>query len=127
MWEATRVRVSGPLADQAAGLIGDLTGRGYGDKSTVEHVRRLARLSRWWEHEQLDPMAVDEQLVEAMVAAFHADGHGRALTARSFRLVLGLLRSCEVVPPPAVTAVTPTTRLLDGYRDYLLIERGLMD
>lgn len=126
MWEATRVRVSGPLADQAGGLIEDLTGRGYGDKSTVEHVRRLARLSRWLEHEQLDPMVVDEQLVEAMVAAFHADGHGRALTARSFRLVLGLLRSSEVVPPPAVMAVTPTTRLLEGYRGYLLVERGLM-
>ena len=127
MLEATRVRVSGPLADEAAGLIEVLTGRGYGAKSTVEHVRRLARLSRWLEHEQLDPVAVDERLVEAMVVVFHADGHGRALTVRSFRVVLDVLRSRGVVPPPAVPVATPATRLFDDYRDYLLVERGLMD
>lgn len=127
MLEATRVRVSGPFADEAAGLLEVLAARGYGGKAAVEHVRRLARLSRWLEREQLDPMAVGEQLVEAMVAVFHADGHGRALTARSFRLVLEVLRSHSVVPPPAVTAMTPTTRLLDDYRVYLLVERGLMD
>ena len=80
MFEATRVRVSGPLADEAAGVIEVLTGRGYGRKATVEHVRRLARLSRWLVREQLDPIAVDERPVEAMVAALHTDGHGRAPT-----------------------------------------------
>ncbi|MEP7115070.1 MAG: tyrosine-type recombinase/integrase [Ilumatobacteraceae bacterium] len=127
MWEATRVRVSGPLAGEAAGLLETLAVRGYGGRSAVEHVRRLARLSRWLEREQLDAMAVDEQLVEAMIAALHADGHGRALTVRSFRVVLGVLRSHGVVPPPTAMAVTPTTMLLDDYRGYLLVERGLMD
>ena len=127
MWEATRVRVSGPLAGEAPGLIEDLTGRGYGGKSTVEHVRRLARLSRWLERERLDPMAVDERLVGAMVAALHADGRGRALTVRSFRVVVEVLRSRGVVPPAVVTALTPVSRLLDDYRDFLLVERGLMD
>lgn len=125
MSEASRVRVLGPLAADAPGLIGYLADRGYGSKSTVEHVRRLARVSRWVGSEGLDPAEIDEGLIERLLAAAHAADKGRALTPRSFRVVLDFLRSQGIVAPPRVGVPTPVELLLDGYRDFLVVERAL--
>ena len=125
MYEVSRVRVSGPLAVHGSELVGHLAGRGYGDKSTVEHLRRLAQVSRWLEHEGLELEAVDEALVVGLVGALHAAGKGRSLTPRSFRVLLGFLRSEGIVPLSRVRVLTPIKVLLDGYRDYLVVERAL--
>ena len=124
MNEAMRVRVSGPLAGDAADLIGYMSGRGYGDKSIVEHVRRLAHVSRWLERERLSVDAVDEQLIGRLVAALHRTGKGKVLKPCSFRVVLGFLRSRGVAPPQVVVS-TPIGVLLEDYRDYLIVERAL--
>ena len=125
MYEVSRVRVSGPLAAHVSELVGYLAGRGYGNKSTVEHVRRLAQVSRWLEREGLELEAVDETLVVALVGALHVAGKGQSLTPRSFRVLLGFLRSEGIVPPVRVAVPTPIEVLLDGYRNYLVVERAL--
>ena len=48
------------------------------------------------------------------------------MSARSFRLVLGFLRSRDVVPPQVVLTATSIDALLGDYRAYLACERGLV-
>jgi len=125
MYEVSRVRVSGPLAVHVSELVGCLADRGYTSKSTVEHVRRLAQVSRWLEREGLELEAVDEALVVGLVGALHAAGKGQSLTPRSFRVLLDFLRSQGIVPSARVRVPTPMEVLLDGYRNYLVVERAL--
>lgn len=125
MSDASRVRVFGPLAGQAPGMLGYLTERGYGPRSAVEHLRRLAMVSRHLDSEGLEVGAVDEALIGRFLVARQASGLGAALTVRSFRLVLAGLRSMKVMPWPPARVVAPVEVLLEDYRGYLVAERSL--
>jgi integrase len=122
--DASRVRVSGPLAGWAPELIGWLRTAGFGRQTQIDHTRRLALVSGWLERDGLDPVIVDEELIGQLLAKHQRGGRGRSLTVRSFRLVLGFLRAHGVVARPAATP-TPVDALLNDYRDYLALERGL--
>lgn len=125
MEEASRVRVSGPLAGCAPGLIGWLTDRRYQRLPMVDHLRRLALLSRWLERDGLDPVVIDEVWIERLLAGDQQQGRALIFTRGSFRPVLDFLRSDGIVPRPA-RVVTPVEVLLDGYRNYLAVDRGLV-
>ncbi len=124
VYDASHVRVSGPLSGWAPGLIGWLAESGFGRQAQINHTRRLALLSGWLERDGLDPVVVDEALIAGLLVEHQREGRGRSLTGRSFRLVLEFLRAHGVVPPPS-RAPTPVDVLLGGYRDYLAVERGL--
>lgn len=124
MMDASRVRVSGPLACWAPELVRWLTDCGFGAKASVEHVRRLAVLSRWLDQQRREPGSVDEELVATMVAELHAEGKNTTLTPRSFRRLLGFLRAHGAVPP-ATQTVTPVDALVACFGGYLAVERGL--
>lgn len=121
---AWRVRVPGPLAGEAPGLIGMLERRGYREVSAADHVRCLAHLSRWLETEGLEPAVVDEAFVGAMVEALHGAGLARKFRRGSFRVVLAFLQERGVVPPVAAAAPGGFDGLLDDYRAHL-VGRGL--
>jgi site-specific recombinase XerD len=112
------------LTGWAPGLIGWLAASGFRRQTQVDHTRRLALLSGWLERDGLDPAVVDEALIGELLAGHQRQGWGRSLTGRSFRLVLEFLRAQGVVPAPPREA-TPVDVLLDGYREYLVVERGL--
>jgi len=113
------------LAVYAPDLIGSLSDAGYGVRSTVEHVRRLAQLSWWLERERLDPAAVDERLVGDLLDVLHGSGRCLMSTPRSFRVVLGCLRSLGVAAPAQVGVLSPVGVLLAQYEHYLVVERAL--
>lgn len=62
-------------------------------------------MSRCSERDGLDPVAVDEQLIERLVDEFHRAGKAMRFTPRSFRLVLGFLRSRGIVPAAALDSL----------------------
>ncbi len=126
MEEALRVRVSGPLADHVSGFVELLTELGFSPKTRVEHARRLSLLSRWLERDAVELSAVDEALVVRLVEEYRRAGHSHFVTAASFGRILGYLRSIGAMP--AVVLSTPETAvevMLEDYRRYLRIERGL--
>ncbi len=127
MSEASRVRVSGPLAVYAPELIEYLAERGYCDRPAAKHVRRLAHLSRWLRDHRLDAAAVDEAVVARAVAALHRRGKGRSYTAKSYRVVVSFLRERAVAPAATPPALTPMEVLLEDYRGWLRVERGLAE
>jgi len=66
--DPSRVRVSGPLAGQAAGFGEELIRRGYPPERAARHVGLLAGLSGWLDRQGL----VGEGLTEERVAEFLA-------------------------------------------------------
>ena len=125
MERASRVRVSGPLAPYAPGLVGHLHERGYADQGAADYVWHLAQVSRWLEVEGLGADALGEAVVERAVESLHRAGTAKRLTVRRFAVVLGFLRGCGAVPAVPPARPTPLAELLEDYRHYLVAERSL--
>ncbi len=122
----SRVRVSGPLAEFAAGFASYLAGVGYTPLSAANQVRLLARLSRWMEDRGLGPGELTGQRAEEFLAARRAAGYTCRLSARGLAPLLGCLRGLGVVPEPdRPVPVGAVEVLLDRYGGYLAAERGL--
>jgi integrase len=86
----------------------------------------LSVLSGWLEREGLGAEELDEARAELFVAARRRAGLRSWVSSRCVALPLAYLREVGAVPPPvAVVADGPVDVLLEGYRDYLLVERGL--
>ncbi|HJS93891.1 MAG TPA: site-specific integrase [Solirubrobacteraceae bacterium] len=86
-------------------------------------VRVLAHLSRWMQEQDVFPEGLDEAELER----FRCEHAARVASVRGagMSLVLGHLRELGVVPAPAPRALTAADELLEQYRQYLMVERGL--
>jgi integrase/recombinase XerD len=119
-------RVCGPLEPYADGLRGELERLGYTPLSAAGHVRLVAHLSRWMIREGLSISALTPTTVDAYFAERRARYHN-SVTARSVRPLLDYLQELGVVAAPVPAAArSACEQLLGRYRDYLLVERGLV-
>jgi integrase/recombinase XerD len=122
----SRVRVSGPLAEYAAGFAAYLAGAGYTPLSAANQVRVLAHLSRWMEGRGLVPGELTGQRVQEFLAARRAAGYTCWLSERGLVPLLGCLRGLGVVPVPVCPVPVAAVEVLLGrYGGYLARERGL--
>lgn len=123
MKEPSRVRVTGPLEPFAEGFIAELEEAGYRPAAAAVQVRVLAHLSRWMQEEDL---ALGE-LPERELERFGREHLARFASLRGvgMALVLGYLRGLGVVPAVEPRALTAAGVLLEQYRRYLTVERGL--
>jgi len=123
MSDPSRVRVTGPLEPYAAGFVAELVEAGYRPRSAAIQLRLLAHLSRWLGQEGVDP----GELCEPVLERFHREHLDRVVGLRDARMarLLGHLRARGVIPPAAQPSRSSTELLLDRYREYLLVERGL--
>jgi site-specific recombinase XerD len=118
----SRVRVSGPLAEHAAGFAGFLAEAGYTPLSAANQVRLLAHLSRWAEGRGLCPGDLTGERLGEFLAARREAGYTCWLSERGLAPLVSFLRGLGAVPaaePPALPGV------LGRYRAYLETERGL--
>jgi integrase/recombinase XerD len=122
----SRVRVSGPLAEYAAGFAAYLAGAGYTPLSAANQVRVLAHLSRWLEDRGLAPGELSGPRVQEFLAARGAAGYTCWLSERGLAPLLGCLRGLGVVPgPERPVPADAVDLLLCRYGGYLAAERGL--
>jgi integrase/recombinase XerD len=124
MRDPSRVRVGGPLERYAAGFVAELAEVGYRPASAAIHLRLLAHLSRWLETEGLAP----RELGEAELERFRSQHVARFASLRGvvgMVPLLGYLRGLGVVPAAERPVVTVAGELLERYRRYLVVERGL--
>jgi integrase/recombinase XerD len=122
LWAPT---VAGPLAPYAEGYERWLVARGFRPRGVPKRVWQLDHVSRWLERERLTAELSPER-VEQFVAARRAAGYRTWVSSLSMRLPLAFLR--EIGVAPASIPLTPegeVERLLWGYRQYLVRERGL--
>jgi integrase/recombinase XerD len=118
--------VRGPLAPLGAGFDEWLLGRGFSRWTVRQRVGLFAVLSGWLEREGLGAGDLDEARAGLFVAARRRAGLRSWVSPRCVALPLEYLREVGAVPPPVpMVAVGPVEVLLEGYREYLLVERGL--
>jgi hypothetical protein len=120
--------VSGPLAPFAAGFESWLRSRTYSPSAAADRLYQFDQLSRWLEREGLGAGELTGEQAERFVAARRAGGLVTWVSPQSVALPLGYLRALGVASAPtAVGAQGPLEELLEDYRRYMSIERGLSD
>ena len=123
MGEPSRVRVTGPLEPFAAGFVAELQESGYRPAAAAVQVRVLAHLSGWMQEEHVSADGLREPEVERFRRE-HVAGVASVRGAGT-AVVLSYLRGLGVVPAAAPPLVTAAGELLEQYRRYLMVERGL--
>ena len=119
---------SGPLARYASGYGAWLAAQGYSRWTIGNRLWQLELLSRWLKDEGLAAGELTGESAERFLLARRAAGCLTWFSARSVVLPLGFLRGLGVVPsPPVVVADGPVEEVLDGYRRYMLSERGVKE
>jgi site-specific recombinase XerD len=123
MGEPSRVRVTGPLEPFAAGFIFELQESGYRPAAAAVQVRVLARLSGWMQEQHVSA----EELREPELERFRREHLARVASVRGagMTVVVGHLRRLGAVPAQEPAVVTAADELLERYRRYLTVERGL--
>ena len=120
--------VRGPLAPLAGGFEGWLAARGYSPSAIYNRLCLLASLSRWLEREGVAAWELSDERVGVFLGARRAAGLSTWVSSRSLLLPLEYLREVEVAPGAvAVVANGAVEELLERYRSYLLLERGLAE
>lgn len=120
--------VAGPLAPFAAGFESWLRSRAYSPSAAADRLYQFDQLSRWLQREGLGVDGLTGEHAERFAAARRATGLVTWASPQSVTLPLGYLREIGVVAPPVpAIAQGPLEELLEDYRRYLLVERGLSD
>lgn len=125
MVKVLRSIVRGPLEEYVPGFAAGLLRQGYSHSAAEQHVCFIAHLDRWMQDEGVGPGELGRALVERYLAERRAAGYIEYLSARAVRPLLEYLESLGVLPAAEPASDSPVEELLDRYRDYLLIERGL--
>lgn len=123
--DPSRARVRGPLAAYAQGFVVELRRLGYTPLSASFQMQLMAHLSRWLEGERLEAAALEPATVSAFLAARRAAGYTGYLSVKALGPLLGYLRELGVVAPAEPPGLSACELLLERYRDYLTVERGL--
>src|SRR5581483_5190924 len=124
MMDVSRVRVTGPLESYAAGFAAGLAEVGYRPGSAAVHLRLLAHLSRWLEAEGLAPGDLCEVELERF-RRLHVARFASLRGAQGLVPLVAYLRAVGIVPPAERPVMTAAGELLERYRGYLTVERGL--
>lgn len=115
--------LAGPLESYETGFQEWLRARGYSRASVGLRLSQLHRLGRWLEREGLLPGELTSAGLSRFLRAQRDAGYVTWVSPRSWGLPLEYLREVGAVPLP-VLARGPLEDLLDGYRRYLMAERG---
>lgn len=126
MIHPTRIRVTGPLEEFAPSFATELLREGYTPHSTRLQMHLMAHLSRWLADEGLEARRLGAAQVERFINARRAAGHVNHRGSRALGPLLVHLRELGVVPAPSAPAPDgPVAEILERYRHYLTVERGL--
>lgn len=126
MVDLSRVRISGPLEPFAAGFGRELVSQGYAPQPAAQQLLLMAHVSRWLAVDGRQVGALDSVTAEAFAISRRAAGYSNLLTVNALAPLLAYLRSLGAIAQPVVpVADGPVDVVLEGYREYLLVERGL--
>lgn len=127
MFHSTQVPVSGPLADFAPGFASELLRQGYTANSARLQMNLMAHLSRWLASERLDLHRLSDTEVERYLRFRRAAGYVNYRSCKAVQPMLAYLRGLGVAPaPPTSLPEGPVEVMLERYRHYLTVERGLV-
>lgn len=127
MVDLSRVRVTGPLEPFAAGFAGRLVAQGYTSQPAAQQLRLMAHVSRWLAAGERPVSVLSAAAsVEAFAASRRAAGYSNFLSGDSLCPLLAYLRALGVVVEEREPMPDGLVEfVLESYRGYLLLERGL--
>ncbi len=126
MVNPTQVPVSGPLAQFRSGFASELVRQGYKTNPAGVQMNLMAHLSRWLSAEGLDVHRLSDTEVERYLRARRAAGWVNHCGSRAMQPMLAYLRGLGVAPtPPIPSPEGPVEVILERYRHYLTVDRGL--
>lgn len=119
-----RVVLSGPLSEYGPGFAAALEQRGFMPLSVEHQLRLLAHLSRWMHNHglvvgQLTGVRVDDFLIERRAS------YTALYSPRALRPLLAYLTGLGVLPAADPAPPTTVDMAVEGFKRYLLTERGL--
>lgn len=117
--------VRGPLADHAVEFAAFLSGQGYTMESARLQVHLVAQLSRWLTAEGPDVAGLTELEAERFVAARRARVRRLFRSRRALDPLITYLTLSEVLAASVAAPAGPVTEMVERYRRYLPVERGL--
>lgn len=127
MVHPTQIPVSGPLEQFAPGFARELLQQGYTANSARLQMHLMAHLSRWISDVGLDVHAFSNAEVERYLSTRRTAGCANHCGSRALRPMLDYLRRLGVVStPPDLSPKGPVEEMLELYRHYLMVERGLV-
>jgi integrase/recombinase XerD len=118
--------VQGPLAPWASGMAERLTALGYTPRLVERHLQRAGALSGFLDRCGLQATDVGPEVIEQFVAGVRAKNKSGRPTARSLSWLADYLGQMGVaIAPVAGGEQTGSQELIERYRAYLRVERGL--
>jgi hypothetical protein len=117
-------RQDGRLAPFVMGYRVRLLEQGYTPGTVRGMLKVLGQLGRWMESEAVQVGRLDVAAVEAFLAARRAGGDRRPASLGELRQLAAYLRENGAMLPQAAREVTPVELLIDGYREWLIADRG---
>lgn len=121
------IRFTGPLSVYVDGFGRELERQGYTSRSVRTQLFLAAHLSRWMvAQDLLDVGVLAPDVVERFLAFRRSTGYATMLTARSLEPLLGFLHELGLVVVAETAAPScPAEQLLERYREYVTVERGV--
>lgn len=99
---------------------------GYTPQTVRGMLKVLGHLGRWMAREEVEVGAVDTAAIEEFLASLRAEGLRRVPTVRALGSLVAYLRDVGVMTPEdAVGKAAPVEELVEEYRRWLVVERGL--
>jgi hypothetical protein len=117
-------RKPGAMAPFVDGYRDWLLGRGYSPATVIRSLIALGHLGRWMEQSEVGLDRLDDAAVRAFVASHVRTRSGRPPHA-SVAPLLAYLRAEGVVAPEPPAEATALDELIERYRRWLSVERGL--
>jgi len=102
-----------------------LLAAGYTPQTVRMMLRDLSRLGRWMDAEDVQIGVLTVTGVESWLAARRAADGCRVPTVRALRALLSYLSEVGVMGEEEPLVLSPVEALIDGYRGWLIADRGL--
>ena len=125
MVKVLRSVVCGPLEPYAAGFVGELLRRGYSSGGADQQVCFVAHLDRWMLAEGVGLCGLSTPTLQRYLGQRRAAGYREYLSMKALAPLLEYLLSLGVLPVEEPVDLGPVEELLESYRRYLLVERGV--
>lgn len=125
MVRVLRSIVRGPLESHVSGFAVELLRQGYSRSSADQHMCFIAHLDRWMLAEGVGLGGLSTPRLQRYLEERRAAGYREYLSVKALVPLLGYLTPLGVLPVEEPAALGPVEELLDRYRCYLLVERGL--
>lgn len=98
---------------------------GYTPGSARGLLKGVGQLGRWMTLEGVKVGQLDAEAITAFTSARWVDGFKRVPSRSSLALLLDYLREVGVVAPEVPAPMSVLDRMVDEYRQWLIIDRGL--